>query len=113
MRFNPKEVEIDPRSVTKFDAEVKEDDTLNFIEKDLRRQVWLFCKKEDVDFNDLEWSEIKGGPMDEDKPKGPYRYFVEATIKHPKTLGRTKVGGGVAYPYEFLVNLGIVEEITD
>jgi hypothetical protein len=108
------EVEVDPRSVTSFESEVKDpviEKQRPFYEVDLRRQIWLFCKREDIDYGSLEWSEIVCELVNPKDPKGLRRYSVSVKIPHPKALGRTTAGASVVYTYEFLIQLGIIEEI--
>jgi hypothetical protein len=101
-----KDVEIDPRSVVTYDSEVK-DKELNFIEKDLRRQLWLFCKQKDIDFNTLKLSPIESEPINKDDPKGMWRYSLSASIPNPVTMQNT-IGASAVYPYAFLVKHGIL-----
>ena len=103
-----KDVEIDPRSVVSYDSE-NNDANMNFIERDLRRQIWLFCKQNDIDFKSLKFSDTESNPVNENEPKGLIEYKIMTKIKNLVTLQDT-VGAKAVYEYVFLVKKGIINE---
>jgi hypothetical protein len=115
-----RDVEIDPRSVTLFEAEtgifIDDDSPMSFVMRDLKRQAWVFCKQsatqpneKGMDFNVLEFGEVKQGPKDKAKPKGPWVFVLPVTNPKPEKLGQTAFAVAVEYPYIWLVRRGVLE----
>jgi hypothetical protein len=115
-----RDVEIDPRSVTLFEAEtgifIENDSPMSFVMRDLKRQAWVFCKQsatqpneKGMDFNLLEFGEIKQAPKDKAKPKGPWVFILPVENPKPEKLGQTAFAVAVEYPYIWLVRRGVLE----
>jgi len=111
------EFDIDPRSITNFEREVKEPKAASFIEIDLKKQIWLLCQREEIDYDALEWSELTESEIEPKDPrtdplKVHWRYEIIAKIPHPKTLGRTQLEAAAEYPLAFLIVKGLKDDPT-
>jgi hypothetical protein len=108
-----REVEIDPRTVVTYESEhgplKLNEQPMDFIIADLKRQAWMFCQQEGIEFKTLKFGTINQAPKVEDKPKGPWLFRFIADIANPRTLGQTRFEVAVEYPYITLVYRGVLE----
>jgi hypothetical protein len=109
------EFDIDPRSLTNFETEVKEPKAETFIEIDLKKQIWLLCQREEIDYDTLEWSDVTETEIEPKDPKTDplkvhWRYEIIAKIPNPKTLGRTQLEAAAEYPLAFLMVKGLKDD---
>ena len=107
-----KELEVPPESVVSFESQagpLETEGPMFFIVQDLKKQAWVFCNQQGIQFDTLEWGEISKAPKDEKKPKGPWKFFIRAETPTPRTLGQTAFTVAVEYQYMTLVYRGILE----
>jgi hypothetical protein len=109
-----KELEVPPESIVSFESQGplgKEglENYMFFIVQDLKKKAWIFCNQQGIQFDTLVWGEIEKRPKDEKAPKGPWKFFINATTPTPRTLGQTAFTVAVEYQYITLVYRGVLE----
>jgi hypothetical protein len=107
-----RELEVPPESTVSFESQagpLETEGPMFFIVQDLKKQAWVFCNQQGIQYDTLEWGAIDKRPKDEKKPKGPWKFFIRAETPTPRTLGQTAFTVAVEYQFITLVYRGVLE----